>query len=658
MDVFKRKMFSKGGTASTYDVPVEDAIVVEDVGFLNPLSDLRNFTQTIEEKDGQQFLVRRNPDGTIYERLSIGLGAGQKDFDIDLAQYAPNTLDTGEAVESYLREARLGKAGQVGLGALAVGGLLLTRGAPLGLGAQATTAAGLLFRGRQALDFINPLRGKQKVFVRDAKTKKMKPVTGGSEKQVIKNINDQKLKLDRQLRRKEITKEAYDEGLKKLQNKYAFESPGFIQGLRTGQIRSPLSNVGGFVRDLRFNPQAAIGFPLATTVVPPVADFAAELAGFEDTGPKSLFPEKGGTAELDKLATELLDSGNLAQKTLARDYLRRREGLDDEKVEADEKTKQQLVQSPYDVYENLEDARDAAMRELGPNKEFVYQGITHNTTDPTKKRKITKASFLTSKEMFRFFENLAQGLAQTGSIGQGMLYAAVTRPKAGFMSTEDAKRNTDIVENFIGARDDFTRGEDNLARLNYAINELESKDFEGFGVGGLIQQTIQQGVRAFTGSSTSKYQDLNDREKVNIILEQLKQKGIREILGESGRTISNLDREIVARVFGTVNVFDSKAALLAKLKTVRDDYKRTLESSRGRIIAALDYFQSSNQRSTVLADSIGFINKVANINLDTFNPMYDPDDGGYRFADSSIRDVPFRRDDVEDVEVEEVEEDE
>ena len=132
-------------------------------------------------------------------------------------------------------------------------------------------------------------------------------------------------------------------------------------------------------------------------------------------------------------------------------------------------------------------------------------------------------------------------------------------------------------------------------------------------------------MRAFTGSSTSKYQDLNDREKVNIILEQLKQKGIREILGESGRTISNLDREIVARVFGTVNVFDSKAALLAKLKTVRDDYKRTLESSRGRIIAALDYFQSSNQRSTVLADSIGFINKVANINLDTFNPMYDPD---------------------------------
>mgnify|MGYP003132611295 CR=1 FL=1 len=650
MDVFKRKMFSKGGTASIYDVPVEDAIVVEDVGFLNPLLSTRNFTQTIEEKDGQQFLVRREPDGTIYQRLSIGLGAGQKEFDIDLAQYAPNTLDTGEAVENYLAEGRMGKAQQVGLGALTVGGLLLTRGLPLGLGAQATTGAGLAFRGRQLLDFISPVRGKQKTFVRDAKTKKMKPVTGGSEQQVIKNINDQKLKLDRQLRRKEITKEAYDEGLKKLQNKYAFENPGLIQAFRRGEIKS--------LRDLRLNPQAAIGIPLAANVVPPIVDFTAELAGFEDTGPKSLFPEKGGTAELDKLANELLDSGNLAQKTLARDYLRRREGLDDEEIKPDEKTKQQLVQSPYDVYENLEDARSAAMRELGPNKEFVYQGITHNTTDPTKKRKITKASFLTSKEMFRFFENLAQGLAQTGSIGQGMLYAAVTRPKAGFMSTEDAKRNTDIVENFITARDDFTRGEDNLARLNYAINELESKDFEGFGVGGLIQQTIQQGVRAFTGSSTSKYQDLNDREKVNIILEQLKQKGIREILGESGRTISNLDREIVARVFGTVNVFDSKAALLAKLKTVRDDYKRTLESSRGRIIAALDYFQSSNQRSTVLADSIGFINKVANVNLDTFNPMYDPDDGGYRFADSSIRDVPFRRDDVDDVEVEEVEEDE
>ena len=650
MDVFKRKMFSKGGTASTYDVPVEDAIGVEDGGFLNPLS---NYTQTIEEKDGQQFLVRRNPDGTIYERLTIGLGAGQKNFDIDLAQYAPNTLDTGEAVENYLREGRVGvatTAGQIGAGILALG---LTRGRfggqLLGLGPQATTGAGLLYKGRQLLDLMSPVRGKQKIFVRDAKTKKMKPVTGGSEKQVIKNINDQKLKLDRQLRRKEITKEAYDEGLKKLQNKYAFESPGLIQGLTSRQIR-------GF-GDLRFNPQFAIGLPLATTVLPPVADFAVELAGFEDTGPKSLFPKKGGTAELDKLANELLDSGNLAQKTLASDYLRRREGVDD-KIKADEKTKQQLVQSPYDVYENLEDARSAAMRELGPNKEFVYQGITHNTTDPTKKRKITKASFLTSKEMFRFFENLAQGLAQTGSIGQGMLYAAVTRPKAGFMSTEDAKRNTDIVENFISARDDFTRGEDNLARLNYAINELESKEFEGFGVGGLIQQTIQQGVRAFTGSGTSKYRDLNDREKVNIILEQLKQKGIRDILGESGRTISNLDREIVARVFGTVNVFDSQAALLAKLKTVRDDYKRTLESSRGRIIAALDYFQSSNQRSTVLADSIGFINKVANINLDTFNPMYDPDDGGYRFDDSSIRDVPFRRDEVDDVEVEEVEEDE
>jgi hypothetical protein len=46
------------------------------------------------------------------------------------------------------------------------------------------------------------------------------------------------------------------------------------------------------------------------------------------------------------------------------------------------------------------------------------------------------------------------------------------------------------------------------------------------------------------------------RLKHKSILDVTAQRSVRQILGESGKTISNLDRDIVARIFGTCKHMD------------------------------------------------------------------------------------------------------
>ena len=57
-------------------------------------------------------------------------------------------------------------------------------------------------------------------------------------------------------------------------------------------------------------------------------------------------------------------------------------------------------------------------------------------------------------------------------------------------------------------------------------------------------------IKTFFGNDSKNFQDLPAYKKVGIIIESIRQKNLQAVLGESGRTISDRDREIITRVFG------------------------------------------------------------------------------------------------------------
>ena len=71
--------------------------------------------------------------------------------------------------------------------------------------------------------------------------------------------------------------------------------------------------------------------------------------------------------------------------------------------------------------------------------------------------------------------------------------------------------------------------------------------------------------------------NVSDATKITNYIEQVKQRSIREILNESGRTISNLDREIVDKVFGSLDLTGDPREILKKLNNARSNLIRNNE---------------------------------------------------------------------------------
>ena len=71
---------------------------------------------------------------------------------------------------------------------------------------------------------------------------------------------------------------------------------------------------------------------------------------------------------------------------------------------------------------------------------------------------------------------------------------------------------------------------------------------------------------------------LTDTKRAQIALTILTNRNIKEILGESGRTISNIDRDIAKKVVGSLDIL--KLDNIATLKATLDDNIRSIVEKR------------------------------------------------------------------------------
>ena len=236
-----------------------------------------------------------------------------------------------------------------------------------------------------------------------------------------------------------------------------------------------------------------------------------------------------------------------------------------------------------------------------------------------------KISNVLSDEKFDAFLNALAGTLSTGSFsaaGQAPLLAAQALQADKFKSieTSDAERNRKVNQEILSNINDFERTEKNLSRLQYATS-LVGKGATG--LSGLFGKVWTQALALINKRQNIDFDELDARTQADAILNALRQQDIQKLLGESGRTISNLDREIVAEIFGSITVTSTPAEIKEKLKQIAFRYRQGLKENRNQVLAGIDYFNQTNMPSSVLVGNANSIKKILDItNSKTINRLF------------------------------------
>ena len=271
-----------------------------------------------------------------------------------------------------------------------------------------------------------------------------------------------------------------------------------------------------------------------------------------------------------------------------------------------------------------------------------------------------------SDRFLDFIRNVGGELARTGQLGEGLASGAAkaaeeraardllqeeearkqTQAKellkyeasleafdAGIMDYKEAESIGEAEESIDTAIRNFSGSERTLKDLDAVFKDLE--DPNAYGVKGWLTQSMTK-LAAAAGMSLGDWKDLDPTTRINTTLDVLAQQSVREILGESGKTISNLDRQIVADIFGNLTIFTQPADIKKRLTRTRNNVVDSMEQDRRAIIRGTSYLARTGQTSPQVTEEEELINKILGID---FNTLREP--GSY-FASEGIIDTTLR----------------
>ena len=263
--------------------------------------------------------------------------------------------------------------------------------------------------------------------------------------------------------------------------------------------------------------------------------------------------------------------------------------------------------------------------------------------------------FFGSEKFLNFLRNVGQALVTEQDMGSGLAVGAAEAAEeeakrqllekqqaAEILKSQienlgidpkDAKTATEINKNISNTIRDYDNTNRNIARVDEAIYYLKNDPRTAGGIGFLgFLGKVKDQLFSFAGvNSATSFDQLEPRTKVDAILNVLQQEGIREILGEAGRAISNLDRQIVQEVFGNITITTSLAEILKKLEDSRDRFIKAQDQRRTDMIADTGFFQSSRIPSSVMQTNVDKIKEII-----TYQPpktsTFIPEAGGEEIA--------------------------
>ena len=231
-------------------------------------------------------------------------------------------------------------------------------------------------------------------------------------------------------------------------------------------------------------------------------------------------------------------------------------------------------------------------------EEQVETPVTDDNAEPDitdgEATKRNFAEFTRSPDFLRFVRNIGKGLVTTGQIGQGIALGSAGAAEEKYAEEVAASAAyNELLKEEIKQRGEGGLKPPELQALNKNVSEMSKtiQEFEGSEASieimdnliGLFENArITGGKVSGIGGQFNIYADKlkaafgydfdsSDATKIAQAINQVKQRSIREILNESGRTISDLDRQIVDKIFGEIDLTTPPDQLSKKLRKARAD---------------------------------------------------------------------------------------
>jgi len=381
--------------------------------------------------------------------------------------------------------------------------------------------------------------------------------------------------------------------------------------------------------------------------------YEKEMIGRDEFG--NLLPE-GRLEQDDEIATLLDEIKPIEQK------------VDVDKTEADTLAENAAKFGGLSQEEFRATIDDAAIPKL-PEIEMPIVGASIEEQEELRKqndpisRKLDQPGFFGSDRFLNFIRNVGGELTRTGQMGAGLAAgaskAAEERAARELMADKEerdyrmklrlAKAEADLearnkaaegikpsdIKTFTGFEDDigdalsqFDESERIVSDINQILNE-DIKDPGAFGAKGFLAK-INDKIRNAAGYGETKWEKLDPAVKTQIILDVTAQRSVRQILGESGKTISNLDRDIVARIFGNVNIWTSPAELSKLLTNSRDNIVESMRKDQSTVISRANAIGRGGYNSPALMANEPLINRILAFDFkDIENYKLGENDPGY-----------------------------
>lgn len=321
----------------------------------------------------------------------------------------------------------------------------------------------------------------------------------------------------------------------------------------------------------------------------------------------------------DQIASDLEEVEETSTKTdteiIAEQQQDEEESLKTPDSLADEavlESEDQGVQDPPAGEEAPEEIPEERLEEITPGQEPPK-------VEKTKESRF--AEFTRSPDFIRFVRNIGKGLAQTGEFAGGVTLGAAAAAEEKYQEQlTKAERDAEILKEIAKSEDESGLDTSDVERLNKRVDSINKtiKEYEGGeasialmndlielfeaakdkgvavagGAGALAR--MADSIDAFTGGFGVTFLggETSDSTKIQQAIEQVKQRSIREILQESGRTISDLDRQIVDKIFGTLDLYTPADQILKKLKGAREGLINSNKEKQRVINTSLDLIQN------------------------------------------------------------------
>ena len=230
--------------------------------------------------------------------------------------------------------------------------------------------------------------------------------------------------------------------------------------------------------------------------------------------------------------------------------------------------------------------------------------IARNATQ----KKLNTPGFFGTDRFLDFIRNVGAGLSETGQFGPGLVLGAAKAAEeraARDIAEAERQREIELATIAAGVKEKLKPKEniDLAGQVNADYNEVVSANNTLEIVGrveeiilnedttaakAVIQEIFDKAGAVFNTDGQPDpegkgWNELSPRVRAKVLLNQIKQKNIRDILGESGKTISNLDRQIVDELVGSLNIFKTDAEALEAIRLTREGILTNMSGARARL---------------------------------------------------------------------------